>query len=296
MGVAEARLYRDLARELPVRVPRGVVRRVRGHRHRRRRPLRDGARRSRRVGLPVPDPRRRRHRGRASSTSSSNLARLHAQYWESPRFGAGGDLAWIAPRGTGGGRRRRVDSCRWRSTTSPTGSPTGSCRSPRPTSRDRREILQLYREGECTLVHGDPHLGNLFVDGDRRRTAPASSTGRWSATRPGIRDVAYVLSASTPTELRRTPRARAARALPRGARRARRHARRRPRVGAVPPLHRSTAGARATCTAAMGSKWQPEHIGLGGTERSHDRGARPRLRRPARRPARLTVVCDHSHA
>ena len=24
----------------------------------------------------------------------------------------------------------------------------------------------------------------------------------------------------------------------------------------------------ATCTAAMGSKWQPEHIGLGGTERS----------------------------
>ena len=24
----------------------------------------------------------------------------------------------------------------------------------------------------------------------------------------------------------------------------------------------------ATCTAAMGSKWQPEHIGLGGTERA----------------------------
>ena len=24
----------------------------------------------------------------------------------------------------------------------------------------------------------------------------------------------------------------------------------------------------ATCTAAMGSRWQPEHVGLGGTERA----------------------------
>ena len=48
----------------------------------------------------------------------------------------------------------------------------------------------------------------------------------------------------------------------------------------------------ATCTAAMGSRWQPEHIGLGGTERGDDRGARPRLRRPDRREARLRLVCD----
>ena len=53
--------------------------------------------------------------------------------------------------------------------------------------------MALYREGECTLVHGDPHLGNLFVD-----SANGDRTGflDWAmiARAPGIRDVAYVLA------------------------------------------------------------------------------------------------------
>ena len=62
------------------------------------------------------------------------------------------------------------------------------------------DINALYREGDRTLVHGDDHIGNLFVDG----------TGRlgfydWAIASmlPGIRDVAYFLANSLPTELRR---------------------------------------------------------------------------------------------
>ena len=76
--------------------------------------------------------------------------------------------------------------------------------------RDLRGALRatscaLYREGECTLVHGDPHLGNLFVDSvDGDRTGFLD----WAviARAPGIRDVAYVLCNSMPTEVRRAAR------------------------------------------------------------------------------------------
>ena len=73
-------------------------------------------------------------------------------------------------------------------------------------SRDHAAVPR-DRVGERTLVHGDPHLGNLFVDGER--------TGflDWAviARAPGIRDVAYVLCNSIPTEVRRAARARARR-------------------------------------------------------------------------------------
>ena len=84
---------------------------------------------------------------------------------------------------------------------------------------------------------------------------------------PGIRDVAYVLANSTPTELRRAHEdaliARYRDVLAQHG----------------VSLDADTAWQQyrlftiygwcsATCTAAMGSRWQPEHIGLGGTERS----------------------------
>ena len=201
MGVAEARLYRDLAHELPVRVPRVWYSRVRGHRQRPRRPLRDGARRPRRVGLPLPGTRRRRHRGahhrhrraaRPAARAVLGEPALRAATATSP-----GSRPAARPAATAARRW-----CRWRSTTSPTASPTASCRSPRPTSSAPTTCCALYREGECTLVHGDPHLGNLFVDGD-----DPTRTGflDWAVVSraPGVRDVAYVLSASTPTDLRR---------------------------------------------------------------------------------------------
>ncbi len=264
MGIAEARLYRDLAPELPVRVPRAWYSEFEG----------TGTGPDDRYVMVLEDlvasgcrfPARDDPDIEARITDIvEQLARLHAQYWESPRFGADGDLAWIAPRGTASGDggaqmvQMAIDNLTERL-------PDGFRALADTYVAHSLEILRMYREGECTLVHGDPHLGNLFVDGD-----DPTRTGflDWAVVSraPGIRDVAYVLSASTPTELRR----------------AREHSLI-DRYREVLAEHGVTLGADdawegyrlftiygwccATCTAAMGSKWQPEHIGLGGTERA----------------------------
>ena len=86
---------------------------------------------------------------------------------------------------------------------------------------------------------------------------------------PGMRDVAYVLCNSIPADVRAARRAGLARALLRAARRA----------GVDLDVDDAWEQYRlfavyswvcGTSTAGMGSKWQPLHIGLGGTER--DRG------------------------
>jgi len=263
MGVAEARLYRDLAPELPVRVPRPWYADFEG----------DGTGADDRYVMLLEDLHASGCRFPSRDDSDiearifdivEQLARLHARYWESPRFADDGDLAWIAPRSTGAGDggasmvRMAIDNLADRL-------PAGFLELAELYEDRSRDVLQLYREGECTLVHGDPHLGNLFVDsvnGDR--------TGflDWAviARAPGIRDVAYVLSASTPTEIRRAHED--ALLL---------------RYRDVLAAHGITLDAEtaweqyrlftiygwccAACTAAMGSRWQPEHIGLGGTER-----------------------------
>ena len=125
------------------------------------------------------------------------------------------------------------------------------------------DILELYKEGDRTFVHGDPHLGNLFVDGARTGFYDWAVLGY----APGLRDVAYVLCNSIPTEVRRagehTLIARYCELL----------------ASHGVTLHVDDAWEQyrlfavyswcaATCTAAMGSRWQPEHIGLGGTTRA----------------------------
>ncbi len=61
-------------------------------------------------------------------------------------------------------------------------------------------INELYRQGDRTLVHGDSHIGNLFLDSDGRL-----GFYDWAiaSTLPGMRDVAYFLCNSLPTEVRR---------------------------------------------------------------------------------------------
>jgi aminoglycoside phosphotransferase (APT) family kinase protein len=61
------------------------------------------------------------------------------------------------------------------------------------------DIVALFGEGERTLIHGDTHSGNLFVDGDRTGFYDWAVAGRG----PGVRDVAYFLCNSLPVELRR---------------------------------------------------------------------------------------------
>ena len=135
------------------------------------------------------------------------------------------------------------------------------------------EIVELWNSGPRTLVHGDPHLGNLFVDvagGDRTGFLDWAMLGR----SPGLRDVAYVLCNSIPAEVRERERARLDRALLRAARGRRAWSYIPTTHGRSTDCSRSTRGCAATSTAGMGSKWQPLHIGLGGTHRA-------------------TAACDH---
>jgi hypothetical protein len=128
------------------------------------------------------------------------LAVLHAPYWNSDRFAARGDLSWLAERGSGGGGGGRafiklaVEALG--------GTMDASFHRVADVYLSRAEdITRLWTEGPGTLVHGDPHLGNLFVDvegGDRTGFLDWAVLCR----APGIRDVAYVLCNSVPVAVR----------------------------------------------------------------------------------------------
>jgi aminoglycoside phosphotransferase (APT) family kinase protein len=117
------------------------------------------------------------------------------------------------------------------------------------------DVVTLFGQGEHTLIHGDSHIGNLFVDNGRTGFYDWAVASRG----PGIRDLAYFMCNSVPTDLRRAHQddlfSRYRRAF---------------------ELHGCTvddataheqyrlfsvyAWIAATSTAAMGSKWQPIEI------------------------------------
>ena len=258
MGVAEARFYRDLAPEIPVRVPDVWFADTDGSGY--VMVLEDLVS----SGCRFPHPKDGDIAWRARDIVEQ-LAALHARFWESPRFGDGGDLAWLAPKGTGaaGGGATFVQMA----------VDTLGDRLPEEFHRladiylaRHDDIVRLWNSGPRTLVHGDPHMGNLFVDtagGDRTGFLDWAMIGR----SPGLRDVAYVLCNSIPAEVRATDE--------RGW--VDRYCELLGEAGIS--LDAETAWEQyrlfavyswvsATSTAGMGSKWQPLHIGLGGTQRA----------------------------
>ena len=259
MGVAEARFYRDLAGEVPVRVPRtwfadtdegdGYVMLLEDL-------VASGCR--------FPNPADPDIETRALDIVEQ-LAGLHARFWESPRFEDGGDLTWLARRGTGGGDggapfiRMAVESL--------------GDRLPEPFHRladlyiaRNRDIGRLWNSGPRTFVHGDPHLGNLFVDTnahDRTGFLDWAVIGR----SPGLRDVAYVLCNSIPAEVRNANERAwleryCALLAESGIELTADKAWEQYRLFAV------YSWVSAASTAGMGSKWQPLEIGLAGTQRA----------------------------
>ena len=62
-----------------------------------------------------------------------------------------------------------------------------------------REIGALWNEGERTLIHGDNHIGNLFQEDGRTCFYDWAVASQY----PGMRDVAYFLCNSMPTDVRR---------------------------------------------------------------------------------------------
>ena len=261
LGVAEARFYRDLGDEVPVRVPRTWFAEV------------DADRRYVMVledliaaGCTFPRPRDADLDARTVAIVEG-MAALHAQYWETPRFEA--DLSWIAKRGTG-----RADGTDQRDSLVQLAYDRLRDRLPPAFARlalyfldHVREVSALWNSGTMTVVHGDPHLGNLFNDDSSGTVGIGFLDWAMVGRAPGMRDVAYVIGNSIPPDLRRA-RERAwidiyrARLADRGVELDASDAWDQYRLFAV------YSWLCASTTAAMGTKWQSERIGMGGTERA----------------------------
>jgi len=123
------------------------------------------------------------------------LARLHSHFRRTERFA--GDLAWIEPP-----MRSEFGPLMVRSAVEQFGEQMPAA---------FREMAQIYVEhpealndrldsGVETLIHGDSHLGNLFLDRQRVGLLDWACVCR----APGMRDVSYFLCNSVSTELRRS--------------------------------------------------------------------------------------------
>ncbi|MFA5884127.1 MAG: phosphotransferase [Acidimicrobiia bacterium] len=257
LGIAEARFYAEVAPEVPVRVPACLASEW------------DDAGRFAIVledlgitGCRFPRP-RDEDIAETAGRIVEELARLHAHFWADPRLT--GELGWVAE----GGRVQFGRSSayvplaleRFGDELGPAFRRLADLYVAQP-----REIAAVLGSGTPTLIHGDAHLGNLFVD--------VAAGGRpgffdwamlWRAS--GLRDVAYVLGNSIPTEVRREGQREWIGRYVAGLAAAgvvidEADAWEQYRVLAV------YSWASATATAAMGSLWQAERIGQGGMRRA----------------------------
>jgi hypothetical protein len=194
LGIAEARLYEAVGKELPVRIPQvwhaacdpsdGSFVMV----------LEDLAASGCRFPTPADDD-----IVAVAESLVKELALLHTSY-------RGTDLSWLTP--AEGMRRAPSDSELAAQRThfiklglDQFGDELGTAfRAIAELYIERSgDIIALYGEGEPTLIHGDNHCGNLFVDNGR--------TGfyDWAVAcrAPGVRDVAYFLCNSLPVKIRR---------------------------------------------------------------------------------------------
>ena len=265
MGVAEARFYRDLAGAVAVRVPGAWFAGTDDHDY--VMVLEDLVA----AGCRFPSPDDDDIANRALDIVEQ-LAALHAPFWESERFATGGDLEWLSERGSrgGGGGRKFV-----RLAVETIGDRFGDAfrrladiylsRAP--------DIVQLWREGASTLVHGDSHIGNLFVD-----VAAGDRTGflDWAVVcrAPGIRDVVLRLVQLRTGRRSRAHRARFDRSLLRARGPPRRRAR--PRRGVEP-----TPAPRGLL------------VGIGGLDRRHGFEVAVGRGRPPRDPSERPAACAH---
>lgn len=189
MGAREARFYRELAREVPVRVPH---------------PIGSWWTEDRRAYLMLTEDLESSGCEFPNFESGADLAivrgaveglaRLHAAFWESPRFDT--DLDWIEPP--------------MHSEMGPQLVAAGVEEFGAEQPEAFHDMAQVYTQhgaavagllaaGPQTLAHGDPHLGNLFLDRGTVGFLDWACVSRG----PGLRDVAYLMCSSVETDLRR---------------------------------------------------------------------------------------------
>lgn len=182
MGVQEARFYRDLSAEVPVRVPRCY--------------FADWDETGEHYVMVLEQLQDAQCTFRNTATRYSQdylravlscFARLHAHYWESPRLDK--DLGWIGPI-----KQHEIARKLLPRTLSEHGAKMPPIFSELcELYLDNEDALhKLWREGDATLVHGDVHDGNLFYD--ERLGEPGFLDWAVLAKGPAMRDVAYFLA------------------------------------------------------------------------------------------------------
>jgi len=258
LGVAEAKLYAAVGNELPVRVPRvwhssfddgGSFVMV----------LEDLEAAGCRFATPDDDDVLA-----VAESLVDELAILHAAYW-------GQDLDWLGRHAVASGDGSEAQK-RMAGGAAIVRSAVDQFANDLPAEFRRmgelyvdryRDIGRMFNEGERTLIHGDDHIGNLFVDAGRTGFYDWAVASRF----PGMRDVAYFLCNSLPTEVRRAEegallgRYRAGLAE-RGIVLSAEVAEQQYRLFSV------YSWVAAATTAAMGSKWQPAEVGYRATVRT----------------------------
>ncbi len=256
MGVAEARFYSELAFEVPVRTPV-----VYASQH-------DDAGRYIMVfedllasGAHYPT---QHDAGLIDVVNGviDNFASMHAAFHQSDRFASNGDLTWIEERSRGYGSAGPLVQ----HAVAQIGDqmPDVFHKFVALYLRDPDAVAKLLARGQRTLVHGDAHIGNMYVD-DR-----GVGFLDWAVLgfAPGMRDVAYFVGNSVTTEFRREhERALVARYCEGLAFR-----------GVVLSLENAwnqyrlqmvTGWIAAVVTAGFGSALQPIEIGMRATERAN---------------------------
>ncbi|MCB1842496.1 MAG: aminoglycoside phosphotransferase family protein, partial [Halioglobus sp.] len=115
----------------------------------------------------------------------AQFARLHAAYWESSRFAT--DLAWVQPPLQQPVALTLVQRAldQHASATPAVFTELGELYLAHSDA-----VHRLWCQGAATLVHGDVHDGNLFMDGDQ----PGFLDWAVLARAPAMRDVGYFLA------------------------------------------------------------------------------------------------------
>ena len=258
MGVAEARFYQDLATDVPVRTARPWHASYSGPKGEERYVmlLEDLAP----EGCAFPSPADENAADRCEAVIMA-MADYHGAFWESSRSAT--DLSWVAPRGagTGDGGRSLIELAL---TNIAERLPEEWNAMAQWYVANNTVAMHAWTDGAKTLAHGDAHMGNMFFDG----ATPGFLDWAMVGCSPSLRDVAYFMSSSVPGDVRRAHERewidayRAKLAADHGVALDGDTAWRQYRLFAV------NGWLAASVTAAMGSFWQPEHVGLGGTLRA----------------------------
>jgi len=187
------------------------------------------------------------------------LGRLHARFWDDPRFDD--ELSWVQPAMRGAYGAKLIDRAR---TMFADEFPPVFDELCRLYAEHHERVCALLDDGERTLIHGDTHAGNQFVDGDQVGLYDWAVISR----SPGIRDVAIYLGNSCPTDVRRRHDQDWLRAYRQVLVEAGVDA---PSSDTLWLRYRRSvlyAWVAATTTASMGSKWQPVEVGRAGMTRA----------------------------